>query len=140
MMIRFCEGTDGPFGYRTLFGGGLFDDFSKHPNVRRQFLWGDGTVGYSTAAGAFQIIFPTWTGLQQKLRLPDFSPPSQDAAAIELISERRAMADVGAGRLQEAINKCWPIWASLPASQYSQPKRTMQFACNKFAGAGGVIA
>lgn len=140
MMIRKCEGTAGPDGYRTLFGGDLFDDFAQHPNITKQFRWNDGTVGYTTAAGAYQFLYRTWIGLAQKLHLPDFGPDSQDRGAIELISERRAIADVAAGRLQNAIDKCGPIWASLPTSRYDQPRRSLQYAADAFTDAGGMLA
>jgi lysozyme len=65
----------------------------------------------STAAGRYQIIKPTWLSLKSKLGLPDFSPASQDAAAIELIRQRGALADVQAGRIESAVNKCAKVWA-----------------------------
>jgi len=140
LTIRSCEGTAGPDGYKTLFGGKLFDDFSEHPNARASFRQTDGSLGFTTAAGAYQIIFATWERLRVKLRLPDFSPASQDAAATELISERNALADVLAGRLLDAVNKCGAVWASLPSSTYMQPRRSFQFAADAYSGAGGVIA
>ena len=57
MMIRACEGTDGPDGYRTLFGGKLFADYSDHPNVRQSFRQTDGTIRFTTATGPYQFIF-----------------------------------------------------------------------------------
>lgn len=140
MLIRACEGTAGPDGYRTLFGGELFYDLSQHPNIMKEFRWADGTLGYTTAAGAYQFLFRTWEGLRIKLRLPDFGPDSQDRGAIELICERRAIADVAAGRVQDAMNKCGPVWASLPTSGYLQPRRSQEFAMNAFEQAGGMIA
>lgn len=140
MMIRVCEGTAGPDGYRMLFGGELFDDLSRHPNVMKQFRWNDGTVGYTTAAGAYQFLYRTWVALAQKLHLPNFGPESQDRAAAELISERRAMEDVAKGRLQAAIDKCGPIWASLPTSRYDQPRRSVAFAVDAYTDAGGMLA
>ena len=140
MAIRACEGTAGPDGYRTLFGGKLFDDFSAHPNVRSIFPQTDGSHGVTTAAGAYQIIFATWERLRVKLGLPDFSPDSQDAAATELISEKNALADVMAGRLMDAVNKCGVVWASLPSSTYMQPRRSFAFAAAAYSDAGGAIA
>lgn len=32
--IRRAEGTAGVNGYRTMFTGKLFDDYSKHPNIK----------------------------------------------------------------------------------------------------------
>ncbi len=111
-----------------------------HPNVRFSFTQTDGTINYTTAAGAFQFIYPTWKRLQAKLNLPDFGPASQDLAAIELIAEAGAMADVKEGRLQEAIDKCCGIWASLPGSKYPQPVRSYKFASNVYALSGGSLA
>lgn len=144
--IRACEGTTGPDGYRALFGylptrgGPLFDSFADHPNVRSSFTQTDGTVGFTTAAGAYQIIFSTWTRLQGLLKLPDFSPASQDAAATQLIVERGALPDVMLGRLDVALGKCWPVWASLPGSTYAQPSRSVAFAQGAFTDAGGTLA
>ena len=144
--IRACEGTLGPNGYRALFGyresrgGPLFDSFADHPNVRRPFRQTDGTTNYTTAAGAYQFIFPTWKRLQRKHGLADFSQASQDRAAIALIDERGALGDARAGRLNAVVAKCSAIWASLPASTYKQPLRTLEFAANAFIQGGGVIA
>jgi len=138
--IRACEGTDGPDGYRMLFGGALFDDYSQHPNVKSPFRQTDGTTNWSTAAGAYQFLFSTWHLLQTKLNLPDFSPDSQDIAAVELIYEQDALPDVVAGSIQSALDKCWRIWASLPNSQYPQPHRSASFALAAFTGNGGTLA
>ena len=145
-MIRACEGTLGENGYRALFGyrqsrdGPLFDDFHDHPNIRASFQQTDGTLGFTTAAGAYQFIYATWKRLQAQLELPDFGPASQDDAATELIRQRGALDDVRAGRLTVAIGKCWPIWASLPGSTYAQPVRAMAFAQTAYTDAGGVLA
>lgn len=140
--IRACEGTSGPDGYSALFGyypgnGRVFSDFSDHPNKKFPFTQTDGRVNYSSAAGAYQIIFPTWKRLKEKMGLPDFSPDSQDEAAVELITERSALFDVEGGNLRAALDKCAAEWASLPASTYPQPKRSFFFAQNAYLAAGG---
>ncbi len=146
MTTRKCEGTDAPDGYQALFGyrpgnGRIFDNgFARHPNIKSSFRQTDGTTNYTTAAGAYQFLFSTWTRLQAKLDLPDFSPASQDAAAAELIAEAGAMSDVKEGRLQDAIDKCAKTWASLPASTYPQPVRSYVFATEAYAEAGGTFA
>lgn len=138
--IAACEGTAGPDGYRTLFGGKLFDGYVTHPNIRAPFKQTDGAMNYSTAAGRYQIIYPTFVSLQAKLGTVDFTPQTQDAMALELIAEAGAMADVKSGNFQAAIDKCSRIWASLPASTYPQPKRSFAFAQNAFVNAGGMLA
>lgn len=146
-VIATCEGTNTPDGYRALFGyhpklrpSRLFENgFRNHPNIRLQFTQTDGTINYTTAAGRYQIIFPTWVRVQAKLELPDFSPLSQDLAAIELTTARDALIDVQLGDLQSAIDKCSAEWASLPSSKYPQPKRTLAFACDAFKQCGGTL-
>lgn len=143
--IAACEGTDSPDGYRALFGyrpgnGRLFDNgFATHPNIKYPFTQTDGATNYSTAAGRYQIIFPTFKRLSAKLGRYDFSPATQDAMASELISEAGAMADVKEGRLQDAIDKCSPVWASLPSSKYPQPKVSFMFATEAYINAGGSV-
>lgn len=144
-MIAKCEGTDGWDGYRALFGytkanGKVFDGYVDHPNQKYPFTQTDGTVGYSTAAGRYQILYPVWKELKAKLGLVDFTPQSQDACAVELIRERGALGLVEAGDLQGAIDRCSTIWASLPASHYPQPKRTFAFASEAYTDAGGSLA
>lgn len=118
-LIRTGEGTLGANGYRTLYGGGLFDSFADHPRVK---VAAGGIT--STAAGAYQILSRTWDEMRAKYGLPDFSPASQDAAAVGLIRRRGALADVIAGRFDAAIRKCNREWASLPGSPYGQPTLT----------------
>jgi muramidase (phage lysozyme) len=142
--IRVCEGTDHADGYRAMFGypapGRMFTDFADHPRVKFPFTQTDGARNYSSAAGAYQIIVATWDRLRAKLKLVDFSPGSQDLCAMELIAEDGAMADVKAGNFQAAIDKCAGTWASLPASHYPQPKRSLQFALDAYQTAGGMLA
>ncbi len=148
-MIAACEGTDGPDGYRALFGyhptrhpDRVFDNgYARHPNIRYPFTQTDGTQNYSTAAGRYQFIFRTWQAVAARVGAPDFSPPWQDIAAISTIEvDCRALDDVDAGRFQAAIDKCAGTWASLPASHYPQPKRTFAFALAAYTEAGGTVA
>jgi muramidase (phage lysozyme) len=133
-MIQYSEGTAGANAYRTLFGGGLFSDYSRHPNTRV-------TKGRltSTAAGAYQILYRTWLEVQQKLKLPDFSPFSQDKAAVELIRRRKALDDVLAGRFLQAITKCRKEWASLPGAGYNQKENSANSLLSVYKMAGGAM-
>lgn len=134
MMIRIGEGTAGPQGYTTFFGGGQFSDLSKHPNVAHT------AGGYtSTAAGAYQFLYSTWQQLQAQYSLPDFSPASQDIAAVGLIKQQGALADVLAGRIATAIGKCNRIWASLAGSPYGQPTLTMADDLANYVSNGGTL-
>lgn len=133
-MIAFAEGTAGPDGYRTMFGGQLFESYADHPRIRVPFR-----LTYSTAAGRYQFLARTWDTLKRRLNLPDFGPESQDAAAIELIRERGALADVQAGRVAVAVDKVRKIWASLPGAGYSQPERSLNQLTAAYSRAGGTL-
>jgi muramidase (phage lysozyme) len=136
-MIAYAEGTNGPNGYRTLFGGGLFDSMADHPRVYKPFTNGRGETLRSSAAGRYQFLVKTWDTLRGRLDLPDFGPASQDSAALELIRERGALNDVRAGRTSAAIAKIAPIWASMPGAGYAQPEKKITALLAQFRAAGG---
>lgn len=150
-MIRMAEGTAGADGYRTMFGGQLFSDWSDHPRRAVQFTDKAGRRLWTSAAGAYQFMavspipggstkVDTWDRLQRKLGLPDFSPFSQDLAAIELVRECGALDDVDAGRIPDAVAKCRRIWASLPGAGYDQAERSMTQLLAAYQAAGGALA
>lgn len=136
-MIAYAEGTGGPNGYRTLFGGGLFDSFADHPRKFFTFTNKRGQTLRTSAAGRYQFLSRTWDELAKKLELPDFGPESQDRAAVELIRQRGALADVQAGRIAAAVTKIAPIWASLPGANYAQPERKLSDLVATYQAAGG---
>lgn len=153
MTIRKAEGTAGVDGYRTMFGGRLFSDFSDHPRKPVQFTNKvTGSRLWTSAAGAYQFMavspipgggstrVNTWDRMQDKLGLPDFGPASQDAAALQLIDDAGALGDVDAGRFDDAISKIRGIWASLPGAGYSQPERSIDYLRQAFVNAGGTLA
>lgn len=131
-MLATAEGTlkGGRNPYQVGFGGSQIEDLSAHPNIRKAFKQTDGRTNYTTAAGAYQFIKPTWDSLQKRLGLTDFSPRSQDLGALELIRQNGALNDVLAGDYNTANKKLGKIWASLPTSTYAQPKRSQAFINN----------
>ena len=122
--IAFAEGTrDQPHnGYKTLFGFGQFSDYSKHPDkvVR--------SGGYaSAAAGRYQFMPGTFNRLAKKLGLKDFSPASQDKAALELarelgITENILRKEGISSRVSTILGK---QWASFPGSIFGQPTKPL---------------
>ena len=152
-LLRQAEGTAGAgnpyavcYGYRWIIR-----DFSNHPAVTGEWRgerlpdemcknagFGPGCV--STAAGAYQIIKPTWLKVSAALGLPDFGPASQDAAAVELIRRRGALEDVKAGRLEVAVNKCRNEWASLPGNYAKQGQRSIETLSAWYQQNGGTFA
>lgn len=126
-LIRSAEGTAGEDGYNTLFGYEKFEGYDDHPRTLVV------KSGYrSTAAGAYQIIEPTWNGLAKQYGFTDFSPETQDKAAIILIKQAGAYDMVKRGDIQGAISKTNKVWASLPGSPYGQPVITMDSALNRY--------
>jgi muramidase (phage lysozyme) len=140
--IAACEGTASMVdsGYRTLFGGGTFDDYTTHPDKRIPFRQTDGTMNYSTAAGRYQILHRTWAPLSVKLGLSDFTPHTQDLMAIELLAECGALPFIKDGKLADAVEHAGTIWASLPSSHYPQPRRSYAFVEGVYEAAGGTLA
>lgn len=153
-MIRRCEGTYDPQfpesrrdGYRALFGyhprtnaKHLFVGFGEHPNVLQKFQDTAGRTLYTSAAGAYQFIWPTWQAVKARLQLVDFGPSSQDIAAMELIAKRGAMPYVKSGNILNACERCAPEWASLPHANYAQPRRSVAFVLAAYIDAGGEMA
>lgn len=135
--LRLGEGTSDPDGYKRIVGGGNFEDFSKHPRIK---VFIPRYKVYSTAAGAYQIIYPTWNALCKQYGFEDFSPKSQDAAAVALIHEKRAIGDVRSGAIVEAIRKCRNIWASLPGSEAGQRTEPLDKVLAEYVRHGGELA
>lgn len=138
-VIRWAEGTLNSRGYNTIYGYKYFDDYSKHPN--RVVCSG----GYcSSAAGAYQFLYSTWIEEKIKNGLQDFSPQSQDIAAVSRLKFRGSYNLIKQGKILNALDKISWEWASLPASngrgRYGQPIRTVQEVLNKFKEFGGQVA
>lgn len=139
-MIAYSEGTDNGrqptknHGYDVLVGGELFDSYADHP--RKLVNLRPGLA--STAAGRYQILARYFDAYKKQLKLPDFSPESQDAIAIQLIKECRAMPDIEAGYVDIAISKCASRWASLPGAGYGQYEHEKSKLIAAYKKAGGV--
>ena len=130
-LIAQAEGVK--WGYNTLFGNQKIDNLAAHPNIRKEFTQTDGKKNYTTAAGRYQFLKGTWDGLARQHGLNDFSPRSQDIGAIALLAENGALPYVLKGDYQTAVKKSGSTWASLPSSNYAQPKRGWDFV-NKQLG------
>ena len=151
--IRQAEGTASAGDpYRVCYGyRHTITNLGDHPAITGEWRgeklpdamcanagFGPGCV--STAAGAYQIIKPTWVNVRAALGLGDFGPASQDAAAVELIRRRGALEDVKAGRIMDAITKCRNEWASLPGNYAKQGQRSAATLVAWYQQAGGYLA
>lgn len=127
--IRFAEGTAGPQGYQTMFGGGTFSDLSKHPDTVVS------SGGYkSAAAGAYQFMPGTWGSYASRLGLSSFGPKEQDLAALALARDKLMKIGGLSALKQEGLSPrvaaaLSPAWASFPTesgkSYYGQPVKSL---------------
>lgn len=138
-MLSKSEGTygKGDNGYNIIVGGQTFESYDTHPDVK---VWIARINDYSTAAGRYQIIHPTFLRLCEKYGYSDFTPDTQDMMALHLISEASALDDVDEGRFNDAVVKCAHIWASLPGAGYGQHENALNNLRAAYQAAGGTIA
>ena len=104
-----------------IHGPSIFDNYSHHPfELGGSVQWRLDPPAYSTAAGRYQVLARYWRVYKVQLGLPDFSPNSQDAVALQQIRERGALLLLDADNVQSAIDRCSNIWASFPGNEYGQ--------------------
>ena len=141
-MLAWSEGTStipgSDNGYNVLVGATpahplLFENCADHPRIYNPDL-------DSTAAGRYQLLAKYFDAYKELLKLPDFSPASQDAIALQQIKERRALVDIDAGDVKLAILKCSTIWASLPGAPYGQRQNQLSELVATYQKAGGTSA
>jgi lysozyme len=111
MLREYESGND----YSAYVYGDTFRDFSDHPinTGEKSFVARLDDGRPTSAAGAYQITSTTWAGLKRLYGFTDFRPESQDAAAISLIRERGAYADIYNGNFDIAVGKLAPVWECL---------------------------
>ncbi|MGY4674231.1 glycoside hydrolase family 24 protein [Ursidibacter arcticus] len=132
-LLAFTEGTE-KNGYYTKFGGGRIDDLSRHPNK----VWGKTGDGPTSATGRYQFLSGTWNEQAKLLGLEDFSPNSQDLAAVSLMMRRGAIKDILNGDIDTANRKLSKEWASLPYNQSPhQSQKTTEQVLQKWEELGG---
>lgn len=110
----------------------LFTDFSTHPRREMDVKNAHGIlVCRSDAAGRYQLMgryfepykalchtYPDCGRPAELQRQPGFYPPCQDCYALQQIKECRALPDIEAALIAQAIAKCAHIWASFPGANY----------------------
>lgn len=141
-LIAFSEGTSlskltKNAGYDVIVTGPdgpeAFTDYSDHPFakgraaklVRKPDL-------YSTASGRYQLLLRYWRVYKTQLKLPDFSPLSQDKVAMQQMHERGALTLVKAHDIAGAIKACSNIWASFPGNDYGQGGHSVDELVSEF--------
>ena len=142
-MIAISEGTQNigtHQGYDVLVGStkgkpNLFCSYQDHPRV---FI----DLGYglkSSAAGRSQILARYYDAYKKKLKLPDFSPDSQDQIAMQLLKECRALPLIEIGDFAGAVKACASRWASLPGAGYKQHENQLVALQIAYVEAGGLV-
>lgn len=152
-MIAYSEGTAAAADpYRVCYKfSHTIQSLSEHPAISGEWLGvnlpdaeciaaGMAPPCISTAAGKYQINRPTWKRIRNALKLTDFSPDSQDTAAVELIREHSGLALVNSGQTVAAISQVKNVWASLPGNEAGQPQRVLAALLQTYTGAGGGFA
>lgn len=150
-MLGWSEGTStspatAMDGYDVIVTGidrkpEAFKDFTDHPFAKGRASKVINSKGLtSNASGRYQQMLKDWPHYKALLKLPDFSPISQDLLALQHIRECRALPDVLAGRIETAISKCRNIWASLPGAGYGQREHRLEDLLKQYRLAGGVMS
>lgn len=115
-------------------------DFSHHPADPAYSNHWHGvliTMGafkgqYSTAAGAYQINWPTWKDFAPRVGVTDFTPASQDAVAAAILQSTGAIDALAVDNMELAFSKASRRWASLPGSTAGQGPQTLANAISFF--------
>jgi muramidase (phage lysozyme) len=140
--IALAEGGGYDFRYGAVRGRRndpwRFSDYATHP--------GPGRGGKVTAAGMYQITRPTWREMGARMGLTDFSPETQDLAAVEILRTIGADADILRGDLAAALDKASRRWSSLPRGKGlpgrypPQPSIAFDAFASHYRTAGGTLA
>lgn len=115
--------------YNVVNGGRKFDGYSAHPNIPVPQPKGPP----STAAGAYQFTYPTWSEGAKNLGLQDFSPASQDLAAVNKLHELGAIDDlIKNDDLDGATVGAAKRWYSLPTDSNGKNRQGAMRSIDNF--------
>ncbi len=141
-LIGWSEGTStSPItqndGYDVIVTGingpSRFSDYSDHPFAKGGAVqWHSNPDEFSTAAGRYQILARYWNVYKGQLNLRDFSPASQDAVALQMMKERKAIPLIEAKDIDSAIIACSSAWASFPGNNYGQGGHNLSVLVEKY--------
>jgi muramidase (phage lysozyme) len=99
--------------YNTYYGGGSFDGSKGHP---MRVIRPKGGIA-SSAAGRYQFMPDTWTGLHGG-KNPPMTPARQDMGAYKLALNRGVDLNTAPPTI-ENVRRLAPVWAALPVSATS---------------------
>lgn len=127
--IGKAEGADYNIGY----GGRRITNFAWHPYAKCSFRR-TGEVNSSgrcsgtdtSAAGKYQFVRGTWDRTAKALGLKDFTPASQDIAAVALLDGRGALTPLlrgGDSGFGQAVNLSRSEWESFKTRTWTDLQR-----------------
>ena len=122
-LIRHGESNQTGAAYLLVNGGSHFSDSSKHPFGSLP------TTEGGKAAGAYQFLPTTWARLAKAYPedCADFGPAAQDFGAVALLLLRKALPNIIAGKIDDAIVQCRQEWTSLPGASENSGKTLAEF-------------
>lgn len=133
-LLDAIAGPESRGQYDIIYGGDRFEDFSDHPGEYKTITSGPNKGKKSSAAGKYQFLESTWDDIAAQEGLTDFSPQSQDTAALALARRdykastgRSLDSDLSAGELERIAKGLSGTWTSLP-SGIEQGTTTSRFA------------
>lgn len=122
--LNTIAGPESSNKYNSVYGGGKFMSFADHPRTAMPIMSGPNEGKKSSAAGKYQMLGATWDQQKEKLKLPDFGPESQDAAAWDLATNayfRKTRRNLGAdlqnaddNTIKSIVRTLSGTWTSLP--------------------------
>lgn len=122
--------------YDRVVGSTMPTGFERHPNIYNK-------KQDSTSAGAYQFNIKSWRDQVRDLNLKDFTPLSQDVAAVNLLSDLDAIAPLLSGNLDGAIFAAARRWDSLPLNKTGKSKwghpRSLDTAKTAYNRDGGAL-
>lgn len=147
-LLNAIAGTEST-SYDELYGGGKFSSYADHPNIPVLITRGPNKGKYSTAAGRYQFTHDTWLEASKGAGVHDFSPASQDAAALWL-AQKRYNAMTGSDLMTDLQSNDPKVldrigfvlsrtWTSLPGG-IEQGQTSSQFIQSLGAGAAAKAA
>lgn len=141
-LIAWSEGTSTSSATRNdgydvivsgIHGSSILIDYTDHPFAHGGSVqWKLSPPEFSTAAGRYQVLAHYFKVYKAQLHLPDFSPASQDAVAVQQVRECHALPLIESGNIEAAIEACSNIWASFPGNSYGQGGHGMAALLNRY--------
>lgn len=124
-LLETISNTESAGSYNVIYSGAKANNFDDHPRVWVEIQSGPNKGKYSSAAGKYQFIAPTWDKAKRALDLKDFSPASQDKAAWWLAQEDyrrstgrdllRDLQEGGDANMRRVGKTLAKTWTSLPS-------------------------